>query len=157
MYYDEFESQFGKIQLQADDEGLTALAFQGGDAPISSHGLTKNPEKFIEVKKQLIEYFDGKRKAFSLVLSMKGTAFQKDVWQELQKIPFGKSCSYGDIASKLNNPKAVRAVGAANGKNPIAVIVPCHRVIGANKKLTGYAGGLPLKQKLLTLEGIEFS
>ena len=102
--------------------------------------------------KQLDEYFSGKRKTFDVPLDAKGTKFQKQVWRELQKIPFGKTLSYGDIAKKIKNPKASRAVGGANNKNPIAIVVPCHRVIGANGKLVGYAGGLHRKAWLLKHE-----
>jgi methylated-DNA-[protein]-cysteine S-methyltransferase len=102
---------------------------------------------------QLGEYLKGKRKTFDLPLKMNGTAFQVKVWKALQRIPYGKTCSYGEIAAKIGNPKACRAVGMANNRNPIAIIVPCHRVIGKDGSLTGYAGGLDIKKKLLKLEG----
>ena len=102
---------------------------------------------------QLQEYFAGKRTTFDLPLAASGTTFQQQVWQALLTIPYGKTCSYGDIARAIGNPKGVRAVGLANGKNPLAIVVPCHRVIGADGKLTGYAGGLNRKQQLLALEG----
>ncbi|MBR9727439.1 methylated-DNA--[protein]-cysteine S-methyltransferase [Shewanella intestini] len=101
---------------------------------------------------QLINYFNGTLKSFNLTLSPKGTVFQQQVWQALTEIPYGSSCSYSDIANKIQRPKAVRAVGAANGANPIAIVVPCHRVIGKSGKLTGYAHGLAMKQYLLNLE-----
>ncbi len=103
---------------------------------------------------QLNEYFNNTRTTFNVPLDTKGTAFQQSVWQALLNVPYGKTNTYGDIATALSNPKAVRAVGAANGKNPISIIVPCHRIIGANSKLTGYAGGLERKSWLLKHEGI---
>mgnify|MGYP000147377367 CR=1 FL=1 len=101
---------------------------------------------------QLNEYFEGERKQFNLKLNPKGTDFQKKVWQELVRIPYGETCTYGDIANAIDSPKAMRAVGLANGKNPLTIVVPCHRVIGANGKLTGYAHGTQRKAGLLTLE-----
>jgi len=102
---------------------------------------------------QLKEYFAGTRKEFDVPLDIKGTDFQKRVWNELQKIPYGKTISYKTLSEKLGDVKAIRAVGKANGQNPIAIIIPCHRVIGANGNLVGYAGGLAIKEKLLHLEG----
>ena len=110
-----------------------------------------------EAKQQLSEYFNQQRKAFDLPLAPVGTQFQQNVWQQLCAIPYGETCSYADIAKQLNNPNAVRAVGSANGKNPISIVVPCHRVIGANGTLTGYAGGLTRKAALLTLENPNFT
>jgi len=105
-----------------------------------------------EASKQLQEYLDGKRKAFSLPLEAKGTPFQKRVWKELQRIPYGECISYGELAKRIGNPKAARAVGMANHNNPIGIIIPCHRVIGKNGKLVGYAGGMDKKAYLLELE-----
>lgn len=105
-----------------------------------------------EVIKQLEEYFNGKRKSFELPVNPQGTEFQKRVWRELQKIPYGQTRTYKDIAIKIGNPNASRAIGNANNKNPIAIVIPCHRVIGSNNKLTGYAGGIDKKFKLLELE-----
>jgi methylated-DNA-[protein]-cysteine S-methyltransferase len=105
-----------------------------------------------QAEKQLQEYFSGRRKKFDLKLNASGTDFQKRVWQELSCIPYGQMCSYKDIASRIQKPNATRAVGNANGKNPLCIIVPCHRVIAANNKIGGYSGGLPLKKYLLTLE-----
>ncbi len=107
----------------------------------------------LETERQLNDYFSGKRKSFSVKLDFKGTDFQKKVWAALLTIPFGETRSYGQIAQQIKNPKAVRAVGAANGKNPISIIAPCHRVIGSTGKLTGFAGGLGTKAHLLALEG----
>ncbi|MEH6595967.1 MAG: methylated-DNA--[protein]-cysteine S-methyltransferase [Colwellia polaris] len=156
MYYCIYQSPLGEIALTANEQGLSALAFQTGKSPIDFTGLSENHSKFTKVVKQLDEYFSGERKHFDLPLAPKGTNFQKQVWQALTEIPCGETKSYGWIAKSINNEKAVRAVGTANGANPIALIVPCHRVIGSNGKLTGYAGGLALKAKLLMHEGAQF-
>lgn len=158
MYYTIINSPYGQIALTANDNGLTALAFQQGASPIkidSSWHETNAP--FTDVIQQLNEYFDGSRQHFNLKLSAEGTPFQQKVWQALTEIPQGTTVSYGWLAKKIGNEKAVRAVGTANGANPIALIVPCHRVIGSNKKLTGYAGGLALKAQLLMHEGAQFN
>lgn len=157
MYHTLYQSPFGEIAITANDEGITALAFQQGAAPIQFD--TNSVEKssvFNEVNQQLDEYFASNRKKFTVKLAPKGTPFQKQVWHALTEIPMGKTVSYGWLAKHIGNEKAVRAVGTANGANPIALIVPCHRVIGANKKLTGYAGGLALKAKLLMHEKADF-
>lgn len=107
---------------------------------------------FAGVMQQLEEYFAGRRQNFTVKMNLKGTDFQRQVWQELQQIPYGETASYGDIAKRINNPKACRAVGAANGKNPIPIIVPCHRIIGNDGSLTGFGGGLELKKTLINLE-----
>lgn len=156
MYYCTYTSPLGEIALTANENGLSALAFQSGKSPISFIGLSHNNSKFIEVIQQLTEYFEGTRKHFDIPLAPEGTNFQKQVWHALTKIPCGETRSYAWIAKNINNEKAVRAVGTANGANPIALIVPCHRVIGSNGKLTGYAGGLALKAKLLMHEGAQF-
>lgn len=157
MYYCIYPSPLGDIALTANEQGLTALAFQAGKSPIDIDGLVENRKKFNIVIQQLSEYFNGERKTFDLPLAPNGTKFQKQVWQALTEIPCGETKSYGWIAKSIHNEKAVRAVGAANGANPIALIVPCHRVIGSNGKLTGYAGGLALKAKLLMHEGAQFN
>ncbi len=157
MYYALYQSPLGEIAITANDNGITALAFQEGTSPIELSPYTKKETTILQrTFLQLEEYFDGNRKTFELPLSASGTPFRQKVWQALTEIPFGKTVSYAWIANKLEKPKAVRAVGSANGANPIALIVPCHRVIGANKKLTGYAGGLALKAKLLMHEGAQF-
>jgi methylated-DNA-[protein]-cysteine S-methyltransferase len=115
-----------------------------------------NEEAVGEVANQTAEYFAGKRKDFTLKLAPEGTRFQQHVWQELQRIPYGETISYGELATRVGNPKASRAVGAANGQNPIALIIPCHRVIGSDKSLTGYGGGLNIKEALLRHEGAAF-
>ncbi len=158
MYFTITPSPYGDIALTANEEGLTALSFQQGASPlIIDKSYTESEENFIEVCKQLEEYFSGERTVFNLPLAPQGTPFQQKVWQALTTIKQGDTQSYLWIAKKINNEKAVRAVGAANGKNPIALIIPCHRVIGANGKLTGYAGGLGLKAKLLMHEKAHFT
>lgn len=158
MYYCTYISPFGEIALTANNQGLTALAFQQGKSPITINDeLIKDSSKFNNVIAQLDEYFSGKRTQFDLPLAPKGTAFQQQVWHALTQIPYGETKSYAWLAKHINNEKAVRAVGTANGANPIALIIPCHRVIGSNGKLTGYAGGLGLKAKLLMHEEAQFS
>jgi len=156
MYYCTYQSPMGEIALTANENGLSALAFQAGKSPITYADMVQDEGKFSEVIRQLSEYFEGTRKHFDLPLAPAGTNFQKQVWQALTAIPCGETKSYGWIAKSIDNEKAVRAVGTANGANPIALIVPCHRVIGSNGKLTGYAGGLGLKAKLLMHEGAQF-
>jgi len=157
MYYHTYMSPLGEIMITANDEGLTALAFQQGNAAITpASEFKKNSALFNETCQQLDEYFAGNRAVFTMPLAPKGTEFQKTVWHALTTITLGQTQSYGWLAKKINNEKAVRAVGTANGANPIALIIPCHRVIGANGKLTGYAGGLSLKAQLLRHEGASF-
>lgn len=157
MYYTEIASPFGSITLTANHQGLTALAFQQGAQPLVLTGNDqRNDDYFAETKQQLTEYFAGSRKTFELKLAPHGTNFQQRVWQMLCQIPYGETVSYAWLANKIGNDNAVRAVGSANGKNPIAVIIPCHRVIGKNGKLTGYAGGLDLKAQLLAHEGGQY-
>jgi len=144
-----YSSPLGPIEITASDEGITSVSFR--------EIMPENaaiPSSLSDSVAQLDEYFSGRRKEFSLSLAPEGTAFQKQVWHELEAIPFGEKRSYLDIALKLGDKNATRAVGAANGKNPIAIIVPCHRVIGEDGKLTGYAGGLWRKEWLLKHEGV---
>ena len=141
-------SPIGPLTLASTDKGLAYVHF-GSDIP--SDG-TRDESANHEVIGQLTEYFEGKRTQFDISLDLQGTPFQLAVWKELQKIPYGATCSYGDIARSLGKPGAARAVGMANHENPIAVVVPCHRVVGSDGSLTGYAGGLHLKQKLLGIE-----
>lgn len=158
MYFNIYASPFGEIALTANDEGITALAFQGGAAPLVIHdNFRENHPVFNKARQQLDEYFSGERTTFSVPLAPKGTPFQQKVWQALTQIKQGETKSYAWLAEKINNKKAVRAVGTANGANPIALFIPCHRVIGSNGKLTGYAGGLGLKAKLLMHEKAHFT
>ena len=142
-------SPLGKILLEAENEQLIGCKFI-----LTSDNLSLNDNNMFlqNVQTQLTEYFSGKRKNFNIKLAPHGTIFQKKVWHELQKIPYGKTASYKDIAQNINNPLSYRAVGMANNKNPIAIIIPCHRVIGSSGKLVGYAGGIKLKEELLQLE-----
>lgn len=154
MYYGIYNSPLFPIIVVGDEEGLTNLHLVTeleNDFDIDKQWV-RNEEFFIELFIQLDEYFSGNRMQFDLKLNLQGTIFQKKVWNELIKIPYGEVCSYKDIAMKIGNEKASRAVGLANSKNPIAIIIPCHRVIGKNGKLVGYAGGLDAKKKLLEIE-----
>ncbi len=154
-YYTVMKSPVCDILLAASDDGLCCLGFQESRSardPDPSWVASKTP--FKEVVAQLKEYFAGQRTRFDLPLDLRGTPFQRSVWKALLEIPYGETASYGDIAGRIGNPKACRAVGGANGANPVAVIVPCHRVIGSNGKLTGFGAGLPIKRRLLDLEGV---
>jgi methylated-DNA-[protein]-cysteine S-methyltransferase len=144
----------GTIYLRASEKGIKELYWQNASGPFLSSLKGESPEVKILARavKQLKEYFSGKRTQFDLPLDVAGTEFQMRVWAELQKIPFGKTTSYGDLARKLGKEKAFRAVGTANGKNPVSIIVPCHRVIAADGALGGYSGGLGVKKRLLELE-----
>ena len=152
----EIDSPVGVLKLVASDAGLAAILWENDDParvwlgePI---GRDDHPV-LLETERQLREYFDGRRKAFDLPLDFNGTQFQRKVWAALLTIPYGETRSYGQIAEQIGRPDAVRAVGAANGKNPISIVAPCHRVIGSTGKLTGFAGGLETKAFLLALEG----
>lgn len=152
-YYKEIKTPVGKLKIICNDNGLAAILWEN-DKRIHLSPLIedKNHPVLLEAEKQLKEYFSGERKKFDLKLDAAGTDFQKKVWKALTTIPFGKTWSYGELAKKIGNPKASRAVGAANGKNPISIVVPCHRVIGSSGKLTGFAGGLKNKEVLLNIE-----
>jgi methylated-DNA-[protein]-cysteine S-methyltransferase len=140
------KSDLGLLEVKADETGLKSIYFVEGDLPENRNGLVE------QAIAQLLEYFAGKRQVFDVSLNPKGTAFQKRVWSELLNIPYGETTSYLAIAKKLGDAKAVRAVGLANGRNPLSIVVPCHRVIGSDGSLTGYAGGIWRKEKLLKLE-----
>ncbi|MCB8943641.1 MAG: methylated-DNA--[protein]-cysteine S-methyltransferase [Ardenticatenaceae bacterium] len=143
----------GPILLVSDGTNLTGLNFQTEKRPIQIQpDWQEDDAPFAEVIAQLLAYFAGERHDFELPLAFNGTEFQNAVWQELQNIPYGETTSYGELARRIGRPKAVRAVGAANGANPIPLVVPCHRVIGSNGSLTGYGGGLPIKKALLAHE-----
>jgi methylated-DNA-[protein]-cysteine S-methyltransferase len=143
------QSPVGTLWLCAEDDQLIELWLPDQPAPA---GPRKRTDVLVRTATQLAEYFAGERRDFDLPLAPRGTAFQRDVWSALARIPFGVTCSYGDLAREVGRPSASRAVGAANGRNPIAIILPCHRVIGASGALTGYGGGLPLKRWLLDHE-----
>ena len=153
--YNTMKSPVGELTLVASEKGLVAILWED-DKPnrvrLEELILDKKHPVLMQTQEQLTEYFKGERKKFSVKLDPHGTEFQKKVWMALRSIPFGETRSYGELASEIGNAKASRAVGAANGKNPISIIVPCHRVIGANGSLTGFAGGLKNKMILLDLE-----
>lgn len=148
------KTSVGNLYLLASEKGLRGVNLESWSAETVSNLESKTPEIKIlkQAKAELEEYFSGKRKNFEIPLDIEGSAFQKKVWNQLQKIPYGKTCAYKDIATKLRDPNASRAVGTANGKNPLWIVVPCHRVITASGTLGGYAGGLDMKTKLLQLE-----
>lgn len=149
-------SPIGDLILVEEDGGLLEIGFTTGKRPSSPpNDAREDAAPFKGVIRQLEEYFAGKRETFDLHLAPQGTAFQQRVWQALLAVPFGSAVSYSDIAQAIGNPNAVRAVGLANGRNPIPIVIPCHRVIGKDGSLTGYGGGLPIKQKLLALEGFD--
>ena len=146
--YDTIDSPLGELLLAGDGQALTALHMDGLPAP----GWRRDPERFREVAEQLRAYFMGELREFDVRLAPHGTPFQQRVWAALRDIPYGATVSYAELAAAVGRPGAARAVGAANGRNPIAVVIPCHRVIGASGTLTGYGGGLPRKRLLLDLE-----
>lgn len=154
-FYKTMPSPVGLLTLVASEQGLAAVLWENDDpkrvrlSPL--HEDSRHPV-LLEAERQLTNYFAGKREKFELKLDFTGTEFQRQVWQALLTIPFGETRSYAQIAEQIGNPGAVRAVGAANGKNPISIIAPCHRVIGSNGKLTGFAGGMEAKAFLLKLE-----
>ena len=155
LFFIYIDSPVGVLKLVANDISLIAVLWEN-ETPnrVRLAELIENKQHpiLLETQKQLSEYFEGQRKIFDLPLNFEGTEFQQKVWQALLTIPFGETRSYKDIAEQIGNVKAVRAVGAANGKNPISIIAPCHRVVGANGKLVGFAGGLENKDVLLKLE-----
>lgn len=155
LFFIEMDSPVGVLKLVAHDSALVAVLWENEKLNrVRLAELIENKQHpiLLKTQKQLNEYFEGQRKVFDLPLDFDGTEFQEKVWQALLSIPFGKTRSYKDIAEQIGNVKAVRAVGAANGKNPISIIAPCHRVVGANGKLVGFAGGLENKNVLLKLE-----
>lgn len=152
-FYTHLSSPIGPLLLTSDGHTITRLQMMGKtphkNIPAS---WIESEEPFAEVQRQLHAYFEGHRHAFNLPLAPAGTAFQQRVWTALREIPFGTTCTYGDLARHVGQPRAAQAVGAANGQNPIAILIPCHRVIGADGSLVGYAGGLDRKRYLLCLE-----
>ena len=153
MYYCYIDSPIGELLLAGDDDALAMIGFpQGSMRREPESDWIQNETPFAEATRQLTEYFAGERHEFDLPLRLNGTEFQLLVLDELRRIPYGETTSYGDIAERIGRPKAVRAVGAANGRNPIPIVVPCHRVIGSGGALTGFGGGLDTKKALLQLE-----
>jgi len=150
--YTRIESPVGPLVLAASDAGLHHVLFANSTRTQMDPEWREDKVPLREVIQQLRAYFAKELETFKLTLAPEGTDFQQSVWNELCGIPYGETISYGELAKRVGNPKASRAVGAANGQNPIPIIIPCHRVIGSDGKLTGFGGGLPIKQKLLALE-----
>ena len=154
IYWHELDSPVGRLLLAGDGDSLIHVGFQSGPRPLPRNGAwIADAKPFRVAMAQLEEYFAGKRRRFDLPLAPRGTEFQRRVWRALTEIPYGNTISYGELARRISKPSASRAVGLANGANPLPIIVPCHRVIGADGSLTGFGGGLPIKRKLLALEG----
>ncbi len=152
IYTTYYHSPIGQLRISGTEQYITEVTFHDTSQKTASKTKTL-PPLLIQCIEQLIQYFQGERRQFDLPLHQTGTAFQQDVWSELVQIPYARTISYLDLAKRIGDMKATRAVAAANGKNNIAIIVPCHRVIGANKELVGYAGGLWRKKWLLEMEG----
>lgn len=161
IYYTPLDTPIGQLLIASSAKGLVRILLPDEGNPdllsrlrkdYPKETLIENQEKNQKALEQLREYFDGSRTEFSLAIDLRGTDFQKSVWEAVRKVPYGQTRSYGDIAHAIGNPKASRAVGAANGANPFPIIIPCHRIIGSDGSMTGFGGGIPLKQKLLDLE-----
>jgi methylated-DNA-[protein]-cysteine S-methyltransferase len=153
-YVDTMTSPVGLLTLTADDHGLTRIRFEQERHPIhDDRDRVPAPERFVDVRRQLQSYFSGELTHFDLLLNPQGTPFQLRVWQALREIENGQTESYGQLARRIGDAKASRAVGAANGRNPLPIVVPCHRVIGNDGSLTGFGGGIERKRFLLELEG----
>lgn len=153
MYYCHIDTPIGELLLAGEDNALAMIGFPKGSMRRDPEpDWIYNEKPLRDARRQLEEYFAGARKDFDLPLRLEGTEFQVSVLEALQKIPYGQTVSYGEIAKRIGRPKAVRAVGAANGRNPIPIVVPCHRVIGSSGDLTGFGGGLDTKEALLRLE-----
>lgn len=146
------DSSVGWLRIVGDDEAVTAIEFHHGREPDPAPSPPADGP-VVEARRQLGEYFDGRRREFQLPLRADGTAFQLATWRALREIPYGETISYGEVARRIGEPRAFRAVGSASGSNPLPIVVPCHRVIGADGSLTGYGGGLEIKSGLLSLEG----
>ncbi|MBI2380687.1 MAG: methylated-DNA--[protein]-cysteine S-methyltransferase [Gammaproteobacteria bacterium] len=153
LHYRHHDSPLGPLLLAGDEEGLRYMHMRGDGLRLPYEDWVHAPEAFDEACRQLDAYFAGRLTRFELRLAPRGTEFQRQVWQALCEIPYGATESYAGLAARIGRPSAMRAVGAANGANPIGIIVPCHRVIGRDGSLTGYAGGLAAKEYLLRLEG----
>jgi methylated-DNA-[protein]-cysteine S-methyltransferase len=153
VYYTTFDSPVGPLLLAGDSNALQRVSFESSKhSALTQAELKQDRAAFTEVIRQLQAYFRGELKVFDVPLAMEGTDFQLRVWNALRGIPYGETVSYAQLAERIGNPKAVRAVGLANGSNPIPIIVPCHRVIGSDGSLTGFGGGLPIKKILIELE-----
>lgn len=156
LHYMKMDSMVGPLLLAEEDGRLVLLDFEKKVLPPLCTGAVEKTTPVLEAAQaQLLEYFMGKRKNFEVPLWPRGTDFQQQVWTELCRIPYGETRCYGQVAASLGKPGAARAVGLANNRNPLSIVIPCHRVIGANGKLVGYGGGLDIKRRLLALEGVE--
>jgi methylated-DNA-[protein]-cysteine S-methyltransferase len=156
-YYDTYESPHGKMLLVATEDGIAGIYFDGQKYfPKKEKEWKRDPDHapLKKAKRELQEYFAGRRKQFEVALDPEGTPFQRSVWKAISRVAFGRTISYGELARLAGEPGSARAAGAATGRNPISIIVPCHRIMGADGSLTGYAGGLNRKRALLALEGI---
>lgn len=155
MIFRHVDSPVGLLLIAADEAGLRHIEFVRPRHPIRMHGDWQQADSDVlqATEAQLVEYFDGGRREFELPLAPQGTPFQLQVWEELARIPFGATISYAQLAQRVGNPAGTRAVGAANGRNPLPILLPCHRVIGADGTMTGFGGGVPTKEFLLRLEG----
>lgn len=154
VWYTLLDTPCGALCIAGTTQGLTRVEFQDGERPVRPQPDWREDQGVLdEAREQLRAYFEGRRQRFTLPVAPEGTPFQQRVWQELQEIPWGTTTTYREIAERLGQPAAVRAVGHANGRNPIAIVIPCHRVVGANGRLTGYAGGIAVKRRLLRHEG----
>lgn len=155
IYMTDCPSPVGTLLLESDGKALTRVRFPGEPADTGTEARIRDAAPFAAALDQLREYFAGKRRKFELPLAPRGTPFQLKVWRELLKIPYGRTITYAELARRIGNEKACRAVGAANGRNPLPIVVPCHRVIGADGSLTGFGGGIEAKRRLLVLEGAD--
>lgn len=154
-WYTLLDTPLGALCIVGTTQGLTHVEFQDGERPVRpGPDWQENQGILDEAREQLQAYFEGRRQRFTLPVAPEGTPFQQRVWRELQQIPWGTTTTYREIAERLGQPAAVRAVGHANGCNPVAIVIPCHRVMGANGRLTGYAGGIATKRRLLQHEGV---
>jgi len=153
MVYDLIDTPLGPVAVTGDDEGIRQIAFQEGRLPLTIEDHWQRDPSFLHAaRRQITAYFAGELQCFDLALAPVGTDFQQRVWRALKQIPYGQLVSYRDIAAAIGNPRACRAVGGANGKNPIPIVIPCHRVIGSQGQLVGYGEGLDIKKKLIDLE-----
>lgn len=153
MKYCETFTPIGRLLLTGDERGLRGIAFENGRHPFKiGESWQRTEEPFRNAIAQLADYFAGRRRSFDLELAAEGTPFQREVWSALTAIPYGETVSYSELARRIGRPSATRAVGAANGRNPLPIVVPCHRVIGADGSLTGFGGGIEIKRRLLDLE-----
>jgi methylated-DNA-[protein]-cysteine S-methyltransferase len=152
-FYTETDSPVGPLMLAGTADALAVISFENGRRVPRQPDWERREAPFRETLAQLRAYFKGRLREFDLPLAPEGTAFEQKVWKALLKIPYGRTIAYGELARRIGKPGAARAVGLANGRNPLPIVIPCHRVIGSNGKLTGYGGGLDTKRWLLTLEG----